>query len=85
MTIKYWNNFQKKINSTARPLDSAAVSVSATLKSPTSIENPTFILTGDNFNINYVEAFGHYYFVNDVVSVRNGMIEVSCTQEVLYG
>ena len=83
MTIKYWNNFQKKINSTARPLDTAAVSVSANLKSPTSIENPTFILTGDNFNINYVEAFGHYYFVNDVVSVRNGMIEVSCTQDVL--
>lgn len=83
MTIKYWNNFQKKINSTARPLDSAAVSVSANLKSPTSIENPTFILTGDNFNINYVEAFGHYYFVNDVVSVRNGMIEVNCTQDVL--
>lgn len=83
MTIKYWNNFQKKINSTATPLDSAAVSITANLKSPTSIESPTFILNGDNFNINYVEAFGHYYFVNDVVSVRNGMVEVSCTQDVL--
>lgn len=83
MTIKYWNNFSKKVNSTARPSDSTAVTVTANIKQPTSIENPTFILTGDIFNINYVEAFGHYYFVNDVVSVRNGMVEVSCTQDVL--
>lgn len=83
MTIKYWKNFSKRVNSTARPLDASAISIDARLKQPTSIENPTFIITGDVFEINYVSAFGHYYFVNDVRSVNNGITEVSCSQDVL--
>ena len=83
MTIKYWKNFSKKVNSTATPSDSSATQIDVNLKEPTSIENPTFILTGNEFEINYIQAMGHYYFVTNVTSIGNGRVEVSCSQDVL--
>lgn len=82
MTIKTWAGFTKRKNSTARP-SVGYVSRTVTLKEGTSIENPTFLLTGDLFSVDYVEAFGNYYFVTDVVSVRNNLTEIHCTMDVL--
>lgn len=82
MTIKTWAGFIKRKNSTARP-SVGYVSRTVTLKEGTSIENPTFLLTGDLFSIDYVEAFNNYYFVTDVVSVRNNLTEIHCTMDVL--
>ena len=81
MTIKKWSGFSKRKNSTKQP--TGGTSVTAFLKEGTSIENPTFTLSGNNFTIDYVEAFGHYYFVKDIVSVRNNLIEIECVQDVL--
>ena len=81
MTIKYWTNFSKRKNSTKQP--TGGTSVTCQLKEGTSIEKPVFLLTGDLFTCNYIEAFSHYYFVDDVKSVRNGLTEVSCSMDVL--
>ena len=53
------------------------------LKEGTSIEKPTFLLRGDLFSCNYVQAFNHYYFVDDIKSVRNGLTEIDCSMDVL--
>lgn len=82
MTIKTWSNFSKRRNSTKQPAITGT-DVTCTLKEATSIENPTFVLSGNDFTINYVQAFGHYYFVKDIKSERNGVIEVSCSQDRL--
>lgn len=81
MTIKYWSNFSKRKNSTKQP--TGGTSLTVVLKDGTSIEKPTFLVTGNLFSCNYVEAFGHYYFVDDVKSVRNNLTEISCSMDVL--
>ena len=81
MNIKYWTNFSKRRNSTKQPTSGTTLTVN--LKEGTSIEHPVFLLSGDLFMVNYVEAFGHYYFVDDVKSVRNGLTEISCSMDVL--
>ena len=62
MNIKVWSNFSKRINSTKQPTGGTQKTV--LLKDETDIERPTFILDTLDFSINYVEAFGHYYFAH---------------------
>ena len=81
MNIVTWDNFVKRRNSTKRP-SATGTTHTATLKEATSIEKPTFVFASNDFSINYVQAFGHYYFVDDIKSVRNGIIEVSCSIDV---
>lgn len=83
MTILVFSNFSKKRNSTAQPNDSTGTLKGCLLKESTSVENPTFVLKSNDFTINYVKAFGHYYFVDDIVSVRDNLIEVRCSMDVL--
>lgn len=82
MNIVTWDNFVKRRNSTKQPT-ATGTTHTATLKEATSIEKPTFVFASNDFSINYVQAFGHYYFVDDIKSVRNGVIEVSCSMDVL--
>ena len=81
MTIKYWTSFSKRKNSTKQP--SGGTSATVTLKEGTSIESPVFLLSGDLFTCTYVNAFGHYYFVTDVISIRNGLTEIHCEMDPL--
>lgn len=81
MQIVAYKNFIKRKNSTKQPTGGDMIEVS--LKDSTSIESPTFLLSGDNFDYNYVNAFGHYYYVSDINSVRRGLTEIRCTQDVL--
>lgn len=80
MTIEYWTSFSKKRNSTKQPAVSGT-QVTVNLKEGTSIEKPSFLLTGNLFDCSYVKAFGHYYFVEDITSVRNGLTEISCSMD----
>ena len=80
MTIHTWSNFTKRRNSTKRP--TGGTPVTAVLKEGTSVENPTFLLNSNDFSINYVTAFNHCYFVDDITSVRNNLIEVKCSMDV---
>lgn len=59
-----------------------------TMKKATSIINPVFTVKGDvgsiaGLNYCYVPQFHRYYFINDIVSVRNDLWQISCHCDVL--
>ena len=64
------------------------LSVSGTLKEQTSIIDPVIKIQADltalkYCNYMYIPEFGRYYFVNDIKSVTNSIIEVSGHVDVL--
>lgn len=83
MQIKLWKSFSKRKNSTKRPNDSDAIILDVVLKEATSIEAPHFILKSQDFEYNYCQAFGHYYFISNITSVSNEHIMLECTQDLL--
>lgn len=83
MQIKLWKQFSKRKNSTKRPNDSDAITIDVVLKEATSVEAPHFILKSQDFEYNYCQAFGHYYFISNITSVSNEHIMLECTQDLL--
>ena len=83
MEIRVYENFSKRINSTLRPNNNAGTVKNVELKEDCTIENPVFILSGNNFNINYIKAFDKYYFVDKITSLDNSRCEYSCVEDVL--
>lgn len=82
MNINLWDGFSKKRNSTMQPIGSG-VSINCYLKEETSIQRPSFILDTPIADYTYAEAFGHYYFVNDVVNLDANRCEITCSMDVL--
>lgn len=83
MKITVYENFSKRINSTKQPSNGTELS-DVRLKENTSLENPVFILRkGYSLSINYVYAFNAYYYVNDIISLTNELIEVHCSKDLL--
>ena len=82
-TLNLWYNFSKRKNSTKAPSGAADHSVDAKLKEETSLANPVFIVVGDLFAANYAQFAGMYYYVDDIVSIHNGLCEVHCSKDVL--
>ena len=80
-TITAYTGFSKRKNSTKQPTGGTAIT--ATLKDDVSMVQPVFIVQGNNFTYNYVEFAGRYYFVDDVVSLRNNLMEIHCNIDVL--
>lgn len=74
--------FSKRKNSTAVPSGSG-LEVELTLKNGTSILQPTFLLSADISEYNYCHFNDRYYWINDIMSVRNGLWEVQCRVDVL--
>jgi hypothetical protein len=62
MQITVYSGFSKRVNSTKRP--SGGRSINVRLKNQTNIKSPVFELDTLDFNINYVQAFGNYYYCN---------------------
>lgn len=84
MTGDFYKNFTKRKNSTKQPGSTDSHdSKTFTLKEGCSVEHPTFVLQSSELSYNYVSTFGHYYFVDDIKIVRNDLIEVSCSMDVL--
>lgn len=63
------------------------------LKQPTSITDPVIMLTSPgteanpftlNHNYMYLPSMNRYYFINDIISVRDGLYELHCHVDVLY-
>ena len=82
MTLVTWS-FSKKHNSTAQPSGSGRT-YDVKLKENTSIENPVFIIgTGIDADISYAQAFGNYYFIDDIVMLTNNLVELHCSIDVL--
>lgn len=75
MQITIYKNFSKRINSTKQPTGGTTVNV--LLKNECSILEPVFELNLLDFEINYVQAFGHFYFA-DVVNLDGHRSELHC-------
>lgn len=75
-------NFSKRENSTARPSGSG-LSVSALLKMPTDIVNPSFQLSGVGSGYNYIEWDGRYYYRNTARYETNTVVTYECSLDVL--
>ena len=81
MNIYVWSNFSKRRNSTKQPTGGTQKTVY--LKEETSIEQPSFILAEGVSDYTYVQAFGKYYFVSDVISLDKNRTEIVCDLDVL--
>lgn len=61
--------------------------ISGVLKDETSIVNPTIIIEyqgiPEEANYLYIAEFGRYYYIEDITSVRNGLIEITCASDPL--
>lgn len=82
MNITVWNNFSKRINSTKQPAANTGTIKTVLLKDATDIESPVFELNTVDFSINYVQAFGHYYFC-DVRNLDGNRSELVCSMDHL--
>lgn len=58
-----------------------------TLKGECSVENPSILINTSanisSYNYMYISEFGRYYFISDIVSVRNGVWLVQGHVDVL--
>ena len=77
----YFANVSKKRNSTLQ--GTFSTSYDCVLKAPTSLDRPTFLVEAATMDYNAAKMGDRYYFIDDVVSVRNGQWEVSCILDVL--
>lgn len=77
-----FGTFSKRRNSTKQP-SGLSDSRTVKLKDLTSIDAPTFILTGNDFNYNYASWDNRYYFITDIRSMHNGLTEIDCVLDPL--
>ena len=78
MNIKYWTTFSKRKNSTKQPTGGTTVDVK--LKEPCGIDAPVFECVGIPEGVKYIEAWGRYYYVTDVVH-DGPHILISCASD----
>lgn len=77
-----FGSFAKRRNSTKQPA-TLSDSRTVTLKESCSQDAPVFRCTGNNFNYNYCMWDGKYYFIDEIVSLRNNEIEIRCVLDPL--
>ena len=82
--LKINNSEQNRLNKNTRTI----MTVSGVLKEETSIIYPVIKIEceiSDVTGCNYlsISVFGRSYFVNDIRSIRNGLVEFSCHVDVL--
>ena len=82
MATVSFGTFAKRRNSTKQP-SSLSDQRTVLLKEATSQDRPVFIVTGNNFNYNYCQWDGKYYFIDEIISLRNNEVEVHCIMDAL--
>ena len=82
MATVSFGHLTKRKNSTLRP-SGLSDSRNVRLKEDTSIDNPTFIIQGNDFDYNYAKWNDRYYFVDNVISRHDGLTEIACVLDVL--
>lgn len=86
MQLKLYRDYAKKRNSTAIPGSGVTVDTfdNVRVKQPCSTLNPVFLVTA-SYGVNYTYAHfkGRYYFITDIVSATNNIIEVHCAVDAL--
>lgn len=64
------------------------LTITGTLKNDCSIINPVILASitanaASSYNYIYIESFNRYYYINDAISIRNGITELHCSVDVL--
>lgn len=75
-------SFSKRKNSTAVPTE-AGTELEIKLKNGCSFLSPVFLLQSETFTYNYCKFNERFYWVNEVISVRDNLFEVRCSVDVL--
>lgn len=76
--------FDKRKNSTKVPTGTATAVPYVDLKESTSLNNPTFLLSGSvPFGVNYCEYEGAYYWIDDIVIDANNLWNIQCSIDPL--
>lgn len=84
MNIKI-GNFSSEKNSFPKAI-TWSLDLTGQLKNTSSIVNPTILVEATNpsaYNYLYIPIFNRYYFIDDCVSIRTGLWEISCKCDVL--
>ena len=84
MQIKFYKNSSEK-NKIGKSL-SNELTLNGNLRDECSITSPSILVEATslvNYNYCYIPEFKRYYFINDVVSVRNNLWRVSLKCDVL--
>ena len=82
MATVSFGTFSKRRNSTKQPT-TLSDQRTVTLKDSCSQDRPVFICTGNNFNYNYCMWDNKYYFIDEVTSLKNNLIEIKCILDPL--
>jgi hypothetical protein len=83
MAIANFYTFSKRKNSTKQPTGSGT-QLDLNLKSGTSLLSPTFLLSlSSRPDYNYIWFEGRYYFVKDIISVRDNLWEIQAEVDPL--
>ena len=88
MTIFLYYNKSDRIKLIKRLTEIAEIE--GTIREPTSLIDPVIVLQYNSvvgYNYCYIPEFERYYFIDDLVSIRNGLVEIHCHVDVLntYG
>ena len=85
--LTLYKNFKKRGDSTRRPsANEWQVTADITLKAPTSLDNPVFLIEGndgDMPDMNYCKYLDRYYFIRERVARNDGLFELHCDKDVL--
>ena len=63
--------------------------IDGTFKNPASVIDPVILIEKTNpaiqhYNYMYIEQFQRYYFINNIISMRNNLWEIQAHVDVLY-
>lgn len=85
MNIRFYKTFSKRRNSTKQVGTATYSTHTCTLKQPTSMHDPVVQLATSEmlYTYAYIPDWSSYYFVQDVVSLHNGLVEFHLVEDVL--
>lgn len=87
MIITLYNNSSEpnKISKNLTPIN---IALSGSLRNESEVVNPVVLVEGDisalqNANYARIESFGRYYYITDMKSIRNTIVELHLHTDVL--
>lgn len=89
--VTFFQNFSNR-DEVPKKLQHYAISVdnilNFTVKDDCSFENPRFIFGSQRLNLNnvnylYFREFGRYYYIDDIIQLQNGCVELVCSEDCL--
>lgn len=86
VTIKLYKNYSDN-NVVSKYIEQIGEDITGTFREETSVLKPSVKIAGTvpvECNYFYISEFGRYYYIDDIVSVRNNLYEISGHVDVLH-